>query len=80
MLFNQQQQNYRIERMKLINPEIGATPSFVVESGQLRIGPDSWPDVQKDILIAETNRQEVSKLSFTIAKEGNNYSATISNS
>ena len=72
--------NYRIERMKLINPEIGATPSFVVESGLLRIGPDSWPDVQKDILKAETNRQEVSELSFTISQEGNNYSATISNS
>jgi len=69
---------HRIERMKLVNPEIGATPSFVVESGLLRIGPDSWPDVQKDILKAETNRQEVSKLGFTIAKDGNNYSASIS--
>ena len=69
---------HRIERMKLVNPQIGATPSFVVESGQLRIGPDSWPDVQKDILKAETNRQEVSKLGFTIAKDGNNYSASIS--
>jgi len=68
----------RIERMKLVNPQIGATPSFVVESGQLRTGPDSWPDVQKDILKAETNRQEVSKLAFTIAKDGNNYSASIS--
>mgnify|MGYP003347440926 FL=1 len=72
--------NHRIERMKLVNPEIGATPSFVVESGQLRIGPDSWPDVQKDILKAETNRQEVSDLSFTISQEGANYSATISSS
>ena len=72
--------NHRIERMKLVNPEIGATPSFVVESGQLRIGPDSWPDVQKDILKAETNRQEVSDLSFTISQEGGNYSATISSS
>ena len=70
---------HRIERMKLVNPQIGATPSFVVESGLLRIGPDSWPDVQKDILKAETNRQEVSKLAFTIAKDGNNYSASISN-
>jgi hypothetical protein len=35
--------------------------------------------VQKDILKAETNRQEVSKLAFTIAKDGNNYSASISN-
>ena len=69
---------HRIERMKLVNPQIGATPSFVVESGLLRVGPDSWPDVQKDILKAETNRQEVSKLGFTIAKDGNNYSVSIS--
>ena len=69
---------HRIERMKLVNPQIGATPSFVVESGLLRVGPDSWPDVQKDILKAETNRQEVSKLGFTIAKYGNDYSVSIS--
>jgi len=36
--------------------------------------------VQKDILKAETNRQEVSDLSFTISQEGANYSATISSS
>ena len=72
--------HHRIERMKLVNDEIGATPSFVVESGQLRIGPNSWPDVQKDILKAETNRQDVSELSFTISQKGGNYSATISSS
>ena len=71
--------DHRIQRMKLINPELGSTPAFVVESGQLRIGPDSWPDVQKDILKAETNRQEVSEISFTISQEGYNYSATIGN-
>ena len=70
---------HRIERMKLVNPQIGVTPTFVVESGPLRIGPDSWPDVQKDILKAETNRQEVSKLSFRITKDGDNYSASIAN-
>ena len=36
--------------------------------------------MQKDILKAETNRQEVSDLSFTISQEGANYSATISSS
>ena len=48
--FQPEAAKHRIERMKLVNPQIGATPSFVVESGLLRIGPDSWPDVQKDIL------------------------------
>ena len=75
--FQPEAAKYRIERMKSINSDIGSTPSFVVESGELRVGPDSWPDVQKDILKEETSRQEFSKLSFTISKLGQQYSATI---
>ncbi len=67
----------RIDRMRLINPDIGSTPTFVVESGALRIGPQSWPDVQKDILKEETNRQETSQLSFKISKQDNNYIAVV---
>ncbi|MED5308363.1 MAG: thioredoxin family protein, partial [Candidatus Thermoplasmatota archaeon] len=77
--FQPEAAKYRIERMKSINSDVGATPSFVVESGELRVGPDSWPDVQKDILKEETSRQEFSKLSFTISKLGQQYSATIGN-
>lgn len=69
----------RIDRMRLINPQIGQTPTFVVESGLLRVGPDSWPDVQKDILKEETNRQETSQLSFSVSKFGDNYTAKIEN-
>jgi len=75
--FQPEAAKYRIERMKSINSDVGSTPSFVVESGELRIGPDSWPDVQKDILKEETSRQEFSKLSFTISKLGQQYSATV---
>ena len=75
--FQPEAAKYRIERMRTINSEVGSTPSFVVESGELRVGPDSWPDVQKDILKEETNRQEFSKLSFTISKLGQQYSATV---
>ena len=75
--FQPEAAKYRIERMRTINSEVGSTPSFVVESGELRVGPDSWPDVQKDILKEETSRQEFSKLSFTISKLGQQYSATI---
>ena len=75
--FQPEAAKYRIERMKSINSDVGSTPSFVVESGELRVGPDSWPDVQKDILKEETSRQEFSKLSFTISKLGQQYSATI---
>ena len=77
--FQPEAAKYRIERMKSINSDVGSTPSFVVESGELRIGPDSWPDVQKDILKEETNRQEFSKLSFSISKLGQQYSATVGN-
>ena len=75
--FQPEAAKYRIERMRTINSEVGSTPSFVVESGELSVGPDSWPDVQKDILKEETNRQEFSKLSFTISKLGQQYSATV---
>ena len=51
--FQPEAAKYRIERMKSINSDVGSTPSFVVESGELRVGPDSWPDVQKDILKEE---------------------------
>ncbi|MED5308629.1 MAG: thioredoxin family protein, partial [Candidatus Thermoplasmatota archaeon] len=61
--FQPEAAKYRIERMKSINSDVGSTPTFVVESGELRVGPDSWPDVQKDILKEETSRQEFSKLS-----------------
>tara|TARA_B100001113_G_scaffold219113_1_gene179743 strand:- start:586 stop:1572 length:987 start_codon:yes stop_codon:yes gene_type:complete len=67
----------RIDRMRLVHENIGATPTFVVESGQLRIGPDSWPDVQKDILMEETNRQSASQLSYTISQNGTTYNAKI---
>ena len=76
--FQPEAAKYRIERMKSINSDVGSTPSFVVESGELRVGPDSWPDVQKDILKEETSRQEFSKLSFTISKLDQQYSATVS--
>ena len=69
----------RIERMRMVNPQLGATPTFVVESGLLRVGPDSWPDVQKDILKEETNRQHTSYLSFTVNKSDNNYTTTVAN-
>lgn len=72
--------DYRIQRMKLVNDQLGSTPTFVVESGLLRVGSESWPDVQKDILKAETSRQEVSEVAFIISQEGDNYSASVSTS
>ena len=78
--FQPEASKLRIERLELKHPEIGQTPSFVVESSALRVGPDSWPDVQKDILREETSRQSYSKLNYTISKQNQTYTAKITGS
>jgi len=75
--FQPEAANHRINRMKMINPDLGSTPSFVVEGGEVRVGPDSWPDVQKDILRKETENQQYSDLGFSISRDSEKYSATI---
>lgn len=77
--FQPEAAKYRIDRMKLVNPDIGSTPTFVVENGIPRIGPESWPDVQKDILKQEINRQESSMMSFSVSKTNDSYTAKIVN-
>ncbi len=69
--------NLRIQRLKITHPELGSTPSFVVDSGALRVGPDSWPDVQRDIMREETENQQYTKLGFNISNNGENYYAKI---
>ena len=78
--FQPQASKLRIERLELKHPEIGQTPSFVVESSDLRVGPESWPDVQKDILREETSRQSYSRLNFSISQENLTYTAKVSSS
>ena len=77
--FQPEAAKYRIDRMKLVNRDIGSTPTFVVENGIPRIGPESWSDVQKDILKQEINRQESSMLSFSISKSNDVYTVNIVN-
>lgn len=75
--FQPEASKLRIERLELVHPDIGQTPSFVVESSALRIGSESWPDVQKDILREETSRQSYSKLNYTISQHNHTYTAKI---
>ena len=75
--FQPEAASHRIDRMKMINPDLGSTPSFVVEGGEVRVGPNSWPDVQKDILRKETENQQYSELGFSISKDLEEYSAKI---
>lgn len=77
--FQPEAASHRIDRMKMINPELGSTPAFVVEGGEVRVGPNSWPDVQKDILKKETENQQYSQLGFNINKNLDEYTARITN-
>ncbi len=67
----------RIDRLKLTHPDIGSTPSFIVDGGALRIGSESWPDVQKDILTKEVNNPNPSDLGFTVEKVGDKILARV---
>ena len=62
---------HRIERLSITHPGIGSTPTFIVDGGQQRIGAQSWPDVQKDILSKEVTNLKPSRLSFEISKNNN---------
>jgi len=68
---------HRIDRLMITHPEIGSTPSFIVDGGKLRIGSESWPDVQKDILTKEVNNLNPSNLEFTILKNDSGIQANI---
>ena len=63
---------HRIERLEITHPGVGSTPTFIVDSGQQRIGSQSWPDVQKDILSKEVTNLNPSELGFLISKNNNN--------
>ncbi len=56
----------RIDRLQITHPNIGSTPTFIVEAGPLRIGPDSWIDVNYDLLDEEVKRQSFTQLKLEI--------------
>ena len=62
---------HRIERLSITHPGIGSTPTFIVDGGQQRIGPQSWLDVQKDILSKEVTNLKPRRLGFEISKNNN---------
>lgn len=59
----------RIDRRKVTHPDLGSTPTFIVEGGEMRIGYDAWTDVQNDILEKELLRTQVSTLEFEVFRE-----------
>ena len=66
----------RIERLQITHPDIGSTPTFIVEAGPLRIGPDSWPDVNSDILNEEVKRQSYTQLILDIQQNNDTWTVT----
>lgn len=76
--FQPEASQHRIDRLKGGDAGLGnSTPTFVVEGGEPRLGYDAWPDVQKDILDAELQRQSVSELAFEVVKTETGYKATL---
>ncbi|MDP6866389.1 MAG: hypothetical protein QGG62_05580 [Candidatus Poseidoniaceae archaeon] len=63
--FSPEAAQHRIERLKIQHDSLGATPSFIVNNGEVREGVPSWPDVQADILKSESNQRQYTKLIVT---------------
>lgn len=75
--FQPEASQHRIDRLKSTHPEIGSTPSFIVDGGKMRVGPESWPDVQKDILTKEVNNPRPSIIKFDIQKVDGQIQASV---
>lgn len=68
---------HRIDRLSMVHQDIGSTPTFLVEGKNPRIGPESWSDVQRDILDLEIQRQDTSMLQFEIVQNGSIVNAKV---
>tara|TARA_B110000483_G_scaffold25929_1_gene30889 strand:+ start:11258 stop:12187 length:930 start_codon:yes stop_codon:yes gene_type:complete len=66
----------RIDRLQITHPNIGSTPTFIVEAGPLRIGPESWIDVNYDLLDEEVKRQSFTQLKLDIKQTNETWTAT----
>jgi thiol-disulfide isomerase/thioredoxin len=66
----------RINRLQITHPDLASTPTFIVEDGALRVGPDSWPDVNSDILDEEVKRQSYTNLRIDIQQDNDTWTAS----
>ena len=66
----------RISRLQITHPDLASTPTFIVEYGALRVGPDSWPDVNSDILDEEVKRQSYTHLKLDIQQNNDTWTAS----
>ena len=68
---------HRIDRLKIQDREAPGYPSFVVNNGEIREDVSSWPDVQGDILRAESNQREYTELTVTAQTNGTLLKVTV---
>ena len=68
---------HRIDRLRIQHPEMVATPSFVVNNGEVREGVPSWPDVQSDILRSESNQRAFTNLMVTAETNASHLTVTV---
>ena len=66
----------RINRSLITHPDLASTPTFIVENGALRVGLDSWPDVNSDILNEEIKRQSYTRLGLNMQQNEGTWTAT----
>ena len=75
--FGPEAAQHRIERLKSLDRETPGYPSFVVNNGVIREDVSSWPDVQKDILRAESNQRAYTNLTVTAQTNETHLTVTV---
>ena len=68
---------HRIERLKIQHPTLERTPSFIVHNGEVREGLAEWPDVQSDILRAESNQLQNTDLTVNAQTNETHLTVTV---
>ena len=75
--FGPEAAQHRIDRLKSLERETPGYPSFVVNNGVIREDVSSWPDVQKDILRAESNQRAYTNLTVTAQTNETHLTVTV---
>ena len=75
--FSPEAATHRIERLKIQHTTLGATPSFIVHNGEVREDVVEWPDVQGDILRAESNQRPYTNLTVTAQTNDSHLTVTV---
>ena len=68
---------HRLQRYITQHNNTPGYPSFVVNNGEIREGVPSWPDVQSDILRAESNQRDYTKLTVTAQTNETHLTVTV---